>query len=228
MSKTGKRLKNAKAKIEKGKVYNIVEAIKLVKDTSQVKFDATIEVHAKLGIDPKKGDQIVRGSVVLPHGSCKVMKVAAFVPADRVKEAKEAGADLAGDDDLIEEIKKTGKCDFDIAVTVPSMMKNLAAVARVLGQKGLMPNPKTDTISDDLKKMIGELKKGKLSYKNDDTANVHSIIGKSSFTEEQLVENFKAFLESLKKIKPASVKGSYIKSLTITSSMGPGIRVSMN
>lgn len=228
MSKTGKRLKAAKAKLEAGKTYSIEEAIKLIKETAGVKFDATVEIHAKLGIDPKKGDQIVRGSVVMPHGSGKTMKVAAFVPADRIKEAKEAGADIAGDDDLINEIKKTGKTDFDIAVTVPSMMKNLAAIARVLGQKGLMPNPKTDTISEDLKKMIGELKKGKLSYKNDDTANVHSIIGKVSFSEQQLAENFKAFLESLKKIKPASIKGSYIKSMFLTSSMGPSIKVSSN
>ncbi len=228
MSKTGKRLQAAQAKVEKGKTYSITEAVKLVKETSNVKFDATVEVHAKLGIDPKKGDQIVRGSVVLPHGSGKSLKVAAFVPTDRIKEAKTAGADIAGDDELIEEIKKTGKCDFDVAVTVPSMMKNLAVIARVLGQKGLMPNPKTDTINEDLNKMIGELKKGKLSYKNDDTANVHAVIGKVSFTEEQIQDNFKAFLESLKRIKPASIKGSYIKSLTVTTSMGPGIRVNSN
>lgn len=228
MSKISKRLKSAKEKIELGKTYSIEEAIKLIKETSQVKFDASVEVHSKLGIDPKKGDQIIRGSVILPHGSGKTVKVAAFVPEDRVKEAKDAGADIVGNEDLINEIKKSGKCDFDIAVTIPAMMKPLAMIARVLGQKGLMPNPKTGTIGEDLTKMISELKKGKFSYKNDDTANVHFTIGKVSFDEKKLVENFKAVLDSLKKGKPASLKGTYIKSMFLTSSMGPSIRVKTN
>ena len=228
MSKISKRLKEAKAKIEKNKVYSIEEAIKLIKETSKVKFDASVEVHTRLGTDPKKGDQIVRDSVVLPHGTGKTIKIAAFVPTDRVKESKDAGADIIGDEELIAEIKKSGKCDFDIAVTTPAMMKQLAVVARVLGQKGLMPNPKTGTIGEDLKKMISELKKGKVAYKNDNTANVHLIIGKVSFEDKALAENFNAFLNSLKKNKPQSLKGTFIKSMTLSSSMGPGIRVSIS
>lgn len=226
--KTSKRLKTAKEKFENTKVYPITEAVKLVKETSLVKFDATVEVHAKLGIDPKKGDQIVRDSVTLPHGTGKTVKIAAFVPADLAKTAQAAGADIVGDEDLVETIQKSGKCDFDIAVTTPTFMKSLAVIARVLGQKGLMPNPKTGTIGEDVAKMIGELKKGKVSYKNDNTANVHVVIGKTSFADSALVENFQVFLDSLKKAKPSTAKGTYIKSLTITSSMGPGIKVSMN
>lgn len=228
MSKTSKRLKAAKAKIESDKIYGMEEAIKLVKETSAVKFDASVEVHARLGIDPKKGDQIVRDSVVMPHGTGKTVRVAAFVSEDRVKEAKSAGADLVGGEELIAEIKKTSKTDFDVAVTIPEMMPKLAVIAKVLGQKGLMPNPKTGTIGPDLTKMIGELKKGKVSYKNDATSNVHLTIGKVSFDEAKLLENFKAFLDSLKKAKPQSVKGTYIRSMFISSSMGPSIKVSIN
>jgi len=226
--KISKRFKAIAAKVDNNKVYTIEEAVKLVKETSDVKFDASVEVHAKLGIDPKKGDQIVRDSVSLPHGTGKTLRVAAFVPADLAKEAKAAGADVVGDEDLIEEIKKTSKCDFDIAVTTPGFMKQLSVIARVLGQKGLMPNPKTGTIGEDVIKMISELKKGKVSYKNDNTANIHVVIGKVSFAENALEENFKVLLDSLKKAKPQAIKGTYLKSLTITSSMGPGIKVSVN
>ena len=228
MSKVSKRLKEAISKIESDKIYPIAEAIKLVKETSVVKFDASIEVHARLGIDPKKGDQIIRASVVLPHGTGKTVKIAAFVPEDRMKEAKDAGGDLVGSEELIAEIKKTSKTDFDIAVTVPEMMPKLAVIAKVLGQKGLMPNPKTGTIGPDLVKMIGELKKGKVSYKNDSTANVHLTIGKVSFDEAKLIENFETFVDSLKKAKPSSLKSTYIKSLFLSSSMGPSIKVSIN
>ena len=225
--KIGKRLKNFKAKIDNTKVYTVEEAVKLVKETAVAKFDTTIEAHASLGIDPKKGEQIVRASVNLPHGSGKKVRIAAFVPEVDVKKAKDAGASVAGGETLIEEIKKTGKCDFDIAVTVPDMMKNLASIARVLGQKGLMPNPKTGTIGTDIVKMIEELQKGKVSYKNDDTANVHLAIGKASYTEQQISENFQAFVDSLKKAKPA-MKGTYIKSVHLSSTMGPSIKVAIN
>lgn len=226
--KIGKRLKNFKAKIENGKAYSMEEAIKLVKETAPLKFDATIEAHANLGIDPKKGDQIVRASVDLPHGSGKKVRIAAFVSDADTKKAKDAGADVVGGEALIEEIKKTGKCDFDIAVTVPDMMKSLAAIARVLGQKGLMPNPKTGTIGTDIVKMIEELKKGKVSFKNDDTSNVHLALGKASYTEDQLKENFLAFVDALKKAKPQNMKGTYIKSVHLSSTMGPGVKVSVN
>lgn len=227
MSKISKRLKAAQAKVS-DQLYSPVEAISLVKETAALKFDATIELHAHLGIDPTKGDQLIRGSVVLPHGSGKKVRVAAFVPESLVKVAKDAGADIIGGEDLIEQIKKDSKCDFDIAVTVPEMMKNLAGIARILGQKGLMPNPKTGTIDTDVKKMVTELKAGKISFKNDDTANVHVPIGKASYTEEQLLANFKTFVDVLKKAKPTSVKGSYLKSLYLSSTMGPGIKVNAN
>jgi large subunit ribosomal protein L1 len=226
--KIGKRLKNFKAKIDNTKVYAVEEAVKLVKETAVAKFDTTIEAHASLGIDPKKGEQIVRASVNLPHGSGKKVRIAAFVPESDVKKAKDAGASVAGGETLIEEIKKTGKCDFDIAVTVPDMMKNLASIARVLGQKGLMPNPKTGTIGTDIVKMIEELQKGKVSYKNDDTANVHLAIGKASYTEQQITANFQAFVDSLKKAKPQNVKGTYIKSVHLSSTMGPSVKVATN
>jgi large subunit ribosomal protein L1 len=226
--KIGKRLKNFKAKIDNMKVYEAAEAVKLVKETASLKFDATIEAHAKLGIDPKKGEQIVRASVNLPHGSGKKVRIAAFVADTDAKKAMDAGATIAGGEALIEEIKKTGKCDFDIAITVPDMMKHLAAIARVLGQKGLMPNPKTGTIGTDIVKMIEELKKGKVTYKNDDTANVHLAIGKASYTEEQILANFEAFVDSLKKAKPQNVKGVYVKSVHISSTMGPSVKVATN
>ena len=180
-----------------------------------------------MGIDPKKGDQIIRGAIVLPHGTGKVLKIAAFVPEGKIKEAKQAGADLAGGDELINEIKKTGKCDFDLAVATPEIMKNLAVIARTLGQKGLMPNPKMGTIDSDLKKMIGELKKGKVSYKNDDTANVHLLIGKVSFGEKELLENFQTFFDALKKSKPQSAKGVFFKSIHLASSMGPSVKIAV-
>lgn len=228
MAKISKRLKEARTKIDKNKSYTAEEAIKLVKETSKVKFDASVEVHSKLGIDPKKGEQIVRGSIVLPHGTGKSLKIAAFVSDAQAKEAKAAGADVVGGDELIEEIKKTGKTDFDVAVTTPDMMKKLAVVARVLGQKGLMPNPKTGTIGPDIKKMVEELKKGKVSYKNDTTANIHLSIGKTSFDDKQLLENYEAFIDSLKKAKPQGIKGTYIRSLYMTSSMGPSVKLLVN
>jgi len=202
MAKIGKRLKEAKAKIESDKVYEISEAIKLAKETSKVKFDASLEVHARLGIDPKKGDQIIRGAVVLPHGTGKAIKIAAFVADDKAKDAKAAGADVIGNEDLIAQIKKTSKTDFDIAVATPDMMPKLAAIAKILGQKGLMPNPKAGTIGPDITKIIEELKKGKVAYKNDAQANVHVLIGKLSFDDAKLQENFTTFLDSLKKSKP--------------------------
>lgn len=228
MAKIGKRLKEAKSKIESDKIYDITEAIKLAKETSKVKFDASLEVHARLGIDPKKGDQIIRGSVVLPHGTGKAVKIAAFVTDDKKDAAKNAGADIIGNEDLIEQIKKTSKTDFDIAVTTPDMMPKLAVVAKILGQKGLMPNPKAGTIGPDIAKMIEELKKGKVSYKNDAQANIHILIGKVSFDDDKLKENFITFLDSLKKSKPQSLKGTFIKNMSISTSMGPGIKVSIN
>ncbi len=213
------------AKVDKNKVYPIDEAIKLVKETSGVKFDASVEVHAKLGIDPKKSEQQIRSTVSLPHGTGKSTKVAAFVNAEKEKEAKEAGADFVYGEEEIKKIKDTGKIEFDVIVTTPDMMPKLATVAKILGPKGLMPNPKTETVSPNVKKMIDELKKGKLTFKNDDTANVHVPIGKVSFSENNLKENYQALVDALNKAKPSATKGVYIKNLVICSTMGPAIKV---
>jgi len=182
------------AKVDPKKVYTVEEAIKLVRETSGVKFDASVEVHANLGIDTKKTEQQVRTTVVLPHGTGKTKKVAAFVSAEKEKEAKEAGADFVYSEEDIKKMKDTAKIDFDVAVTTPDMMPKLAMVAKILGPRGLMPNPKTDTVGPNIKKMIEEQKKGKVTFKNDDSGNVHQLVGKLSFTDAQLKENLDVFL----------------------------------
>lgn len=221
-----KRYKALAQKIEPGKVYPLDEAIALLKE-SPVKFDAAVEVHVHLGIDPKKGEQMVRGTVVLPHGSGKTRRVAAFVSPDKEAEAKEAGADVIGTQEVIDAIKATGKINFDIAVATPDMMRKLAPIAKNLGQAGVMPNPKTETVGPNVKKMVSELKGGKIAFKNDDTSNIHQIVGRLSFTPEQLKENISIFVDVVKKAKPAESKGTYMKSVTVTSTMGPGISVSL-
>ena len=222
-----KRMSAAKAKIDPAKTYSVDEALALVKETSKVKFDAAVEVHARLGVDMSKSDQQIRATVTLPHGSGKTKSVAAFVSAANEKVAKEAGADFVYGEEEIKKIKDTGKIAFDIAIATPDMMPKLAPVAKVLGPKGLMPNPKTETVGTDVKKMITELKKGKVTYKTDDTGNVHVSVGKVGFDTAKLKENFTAFMDSLKKAKPSSTKGTYIKALYLTSSMGPSIKVSV-
>jgi len=226
MSKKSKRYKEAKSKIAFDRAYSLEEALKILRDTSNVKFDASVEVHMKLGIDPQKGDQVVRSTVVLPHGTGKTKKIAVFVTPAKEKEAKAAGADLVGGLDLINRIKKDGKCEFEVAVAEPSIMKDLAVIAKTLGTKGLMPNPKTGTVTSDIKKAIEELKKGKTAFKNDDSANVHLMVGKLSFTDEQLKENISTFVNTVKGLKPEGSKGTFIKSITICSTMGPGIKIS--
>src|SRR3989339_1988189 len=183
-----KRYMELSAKIDKNTAYPPEEAIKLVKETASVKFDPSVEIHVRLGIDPKKGDQQIRGTVVLPHGSGKNKKIVVFATGEKAKDAKEAGADIVGAEELIEEIKKTGKCDFEIAVATPDMMKSLAVVARILGTKGLMPSPKNETVTMDIKKTVEELKKGKIAFRNDDTANLHVTIGKASFDAAKHLE----------------------------------------
>jgi|CXWL01.1.fsa_nt_gi large subunit ribosomal protein L1 len=221
----GKKYTEAAKLVDSKKSYTTAEAMELVKKTSTSKFDASVEVHVNLGIDPKKSDQQVRGTVSMPNGTGKTKKVAAFVAPDKEKEAKEAGADLVGAEEMIEALLKTGKIDFDIAVATPDMMPKLAKVAKVLGPKGLMPNPKSDTVGTNVTKMISELKKGKLAYKNDDYGIIHTMIGKTSFDAAKLAENFEALMEALRKSKPSSSKGIYLKKVTVTASMGPGIKV---
>lgn len=213
--------------LEKNKLYTPEEALKLAKEISKEKFDASIEVHANLGIDPKKSDQIVRGTIKLPHSVGKSKKIIAFVGAGKEKEAKEAGAEIVGGEELITEIIKTGKCDFEVSVATPDMMPKLAKAAKILGPKGLMPNPKTDTVGADIKKIIEDVKGGKLAFKNDDTSNVHQIIGKVSMDINALTENFNAFIGALKRAKPSSSKGTYFKKITVCSTMGKPIRVAV-
>ncbi len=225
MSKQSKRYQQAKAKVDATKKYSLTEVIKLIKETSTVKFDASVEVHVKLGIDSKKGEQVVRGTVALPQGTGKTKRIVAFVTSDKEKEAKEAGAQVVGGLELISQIKKDSKCDFDIAIAVPEIMKELGQIAKILGQRGIMPNPKTGTVTTEVKKTIAELLKGKETFKNDDSGNVHLMVGKVSFLESQLKENIEAFLEAVKRARPEGIKGPYILSVTLSSTMGPGIKV---
>ena len=221
-----KRMQTAIALVDKTKIYQLDEAITLVKQTSTVKFDASVEVHVCLGIDPAKSDQQIRATVNLPHGTGKTKKIAAFVGTNNEKSAQEAGADFVYGEEEIKKIKDGSlKIEFDIAVATPDMMPKMAMAAKILGPKGLMPNPKADTVGTDIKKLVTELKKGKAAFKNDSGANVHQAIGKVSFTDAQLKENITAFVDALKRVKPNGTKGTYLKALFLTSAMGPSVKV---
>ena len=206
-------------------MYSASEAIELVKQTANTKFTGTVEVHVRLGIDPKKTDQSVRGSVSLPHGTGKIKRVAAFVTETKEKEAKEAGAVLVGGAELVKQIKETEKTDFDMAVAEPAMMKLMAPIAKILGQRGLMPNPKTGTVTENISGIIKEINAGKIDFKNDDSGNVHQIIGKTDFDSEKLVANLKIFIDALNASKPSTVKKVFITNIVVNASMGPGIKV---
>lgn len=222
----GKRYKELKQMIDAKKSYSPAEAIELAKKTSTTKFDSAIEVHVRLGIDPKKGEQQVRGTVTLPHGSGKTRKVAAFVSnAEKEKEAKDAGADPVGGEELIAEIAKTGKANFEIAVATPDMMPKMAKIAKILGPKGLMPSPRNETVTTNVAKTVAELRGGKVAYKNDDTSNLHQVIGRASFSSERLLENYAALMDAVRRSKPATSKGTYLVNVSISSSMGPGVKV---
>lgn len=219
-----KKYKKVFEKIEKDKKYSIEEAIKIIKENKIAKFDESVEIHAKLSIDPKKGEQQVRGAVILPHGTGKTKKVA-VITSTKVKEAKDAGADIVGGEEMIEKIKNNKISRFDILVATPEMMPKLAQVAKILGPRGLMPSPKTETVTEKIKETVEMLKKGKVSFKNDDGANIHQLVGKVSFDENKLKENIEAFLGSLQKAKPQAAKGKYIVSVSICSTMGPGVKI---
>jgi large subunit ribosomal protein L1 len=236
-----KELKKATKKVEKvvkkvkkvdnsaiydiSKTYNIDEALEIVKKLNKAKFDASIEAHFRLGINTKKGDQQVRGAVSLPNGTGKTVRIAAFVSPENEKAVKAAGADYVGGEDLIAEIKKSEKTDFQVAIAEPLLMKNLAMIAKILGTRGLMPSPKNDTVTTNPAKTVEELKKGKISFKNDDTGNVHAVIGKVSFDGQKLSENYKTLVDVIRKAKPAAAKGTFIKNVSISASMTPGVRV---
>lgn len=227
MKKSKRYLENL-AKIEKGKVYPVEEAIKLVKETSNAKFDSTLEVAMNLNLDTKKADQQLRGAVVLPNGTGKSKKILVLAKAEKAKEAQNAGADYVGDTDMINKIEKENWFDFDVIIATPDMMPALGKIGKILGPKGLMPNPKTGTVTVDVAKAVEDTKKGKVEYRTDSFGNIHAIFGKASFDDEKLQENLKSFVEVILKAKPATVKGTYVKNISISSTMGPGIKIDLN
>ena len=226
--KRGKKYVEAAQKIEKGKLYTKEEAVKLVKETSTSKFDGTVEVAVRLNLDTKKADQQLRGAIVLPNGTGKTKKVLVVAKGDNAKKAKDAGADFVGDTDILEKIEKENWFGFDVMIATPDMMPLLGKLGKVLGPKGLMPNPKTGTVTTDVVKAVNDVKAGRVEYRTDSFGNVHGIIGKVSFKEAQLAENLDAFMATIIKAKPATVKGDYIKNIAITTTMGPGIKILTN
>lgn len=224
MPKRGKRYLEAAKLIDRSKAYDVKEAIELVKKTNVAKFDATVEVAFRLGVDPKKADQQIRGAVVLPHGTGKVRRVLVLAKGEKAKEAEAAGADYVGDTDYINKIQQ-GWFEFDVIVATPDMMGEVGKIGRILGPKGLMPNPKTGTVTFDVAKAVNEIKAGKVEYRVDKAGNIHVPIGKVSFDTEKLVENFATIYETILKAKPAAAKGTYVKNVTVASTMGPGVKV---
>ena len=226
--KKSKRYTTNFKKIEKNKLYTVEEAVKLVKDMSNLKFDETIEVAMNLNLDVKKADQQLRGAVVLPAGTGKTKRILVLAKGDQAKAAEAAKADYDGDIDMITKIEKENWFEFDVIIATPEMMPALGKIGKLLGPKGLMPNPKTGTVTTDVAKAIEETKKGKVNYRTDSYGNIHGIIGKASFKEEDLINNLETFVETIKKAKPQAVKGTYIKNISIASTMGPGIKISPN
>ncbi len=220
----GKRLENIKKGIDLNREYKVEEAVSLLKKSANAKFDETVELHFKLGIDPKQADQMIRGTVSLPHGTGKKIRVAVIAKGEKLLEGKNSGADKVGSAEMIEEIS-AGKIDFDVLVVTPDLMKDLAKLGKVLGPKGLMPNPKSGTVTFEIEKTVKELKAGRMEYKNDPQGIVHMMCGKVSFPEASLVENVKAAIETISKAKPSSSKGVYLQSITLSSTMGPGLKL---
>ena len=224
MAKKKKKYAEAPQLVDRTKAYSVTEAVELAKKTNFAKFDATVEVAFRLGVDPKKADQQIRGAVVLPNGTGKTQRVLVFAKGEKLKEAEAAGADFVGDTDYINKIQQ-GWFDFDVIVATPDMMGEVGKLGRVLGPKGLMPNPKTGTVTFDVTKAINEIKAGKVEYRVDKAGNIHVPIGKVSFEDSKLVENFTTIFETLQKAKPAAAKGTYMKNVAITTTMGPGVKV---
>jgi large subunit ribosomal protein L1 len=222
--KRSKAYRTAAEKIDADKLYPPLEAVRLAKETSTTSYDATVEVAFRLGVDPRKADQMVRGTVNLPHGTGKTVRVLVFATGDRAAQAEAAGADLVGSDDLIAQIQG-GFLDFDAVVATPDLMGKVGRLGKVLGPRGLMPNPKTGTVTMDVAKAVEEIKGGKIEFRTDKHANLHFIIGKTSFTDSQLVQNYGAAIDEVNRLKPSSSKGRYLKKATVTTTMGPGIPV---
>jgi large subunit ribosomal protein L1 len=227
MAQRSKVYRQAAEKIESGRLYSPLEAAALAKETSSSKMDATVEVAMRLGVDPRKADQMVRGTVNLPHGTGKTARVIVFATGDKAAEAEAAGADVVGAEDLIERIQG-GWLDFDAAIATPDQMAKVGRIARILGPRGLMPNPKTGTVTPDVTKAIQDIKGGKINFRVDKQANLHLVIGKASFDTEKLVENYGAALDEILRAKPSAAKGRYVKKVTISTTMGPGIPVDPN
>jgi len=225
--KKGKKLVEALKLVDRTKVYTIEEAVALVKKTAITKFDSSVEIAMHLNLDTKKADQQLRGAVLLPNGTGKTKRVLVLTKGDQATAAKNAGAEYVGDLDLIEKIEKENWFDFDVIIATPDMMPALGKIGKVLGPKGLMPNPKTGTVTTDVVKAVTEVKKGRVEYRTDSFANVHALVGKVSFTDEALIENIKAFVSLIIKSKPSTVKGKYIKNVSISSTMGPGVKLDL-
>ncbi|MFI1013593.1 50S ribosomal protein L1 [Streptomyces sp. NPDC020965] len=225
--KRSKNLRAADAKIDRDRNYAPLEAVRLAKDTASKKFDATVEVAFRLGVDPRKADQMVRGTVNLPHGTGKTARVLVFATGDRAEAARAAGADIVGSDELIDEVSK-GRLDFDAVVATPDLMGKVGRLGRVLGPRGLMPNPKTGTVTPDVTKAVTDIKGGKIEFRVDKHSNLHFIIGKASFDETKLVENYAAALEEILRLKPSAAKGRYIKKATLSTTVGAGIPLDAN
>jgi large subunit ribosomal protein L1 len=224
MANRGKKYIEAAKKVEREKTYSLTEAAELLKETGTAKFDETADIAIKLGVDPRKADQMVRGTVLLPHGTGKEVKILVFAKGEKEQEARDAGADFVGADDMVEKVKG-GWLDFDKAVATPDMMGVVGKVARVLGPRGLMPNPKVGTVTFDLKETIGDLKKGKVEFKTEKGGILHVPVGRVSFDKEKLCENIQALLDTVNKLKPLSSKGQYLKNVVLSSTMGPGIKI---
>lgn len=222
--KRGKKYQEAAKKVDKNVLHTPLQAFRFVKENASAKFDESIEVHLRLGIDPRKADQQVRGTVVLPHGTGKKVRVAVFAQGDKAKEAEEAGANIVGGADLAEKIEK-GWMDFDVSIATPDMMSIVGKLGKILGPRGLMPNPKSGTVTFDVSKAVKDIQKGKVEYRADKYGIVHVVVGKVSFSEQQLVENYAALLDEIIRAKPSAAKGKYLKTISLSSTMGPGIRV---
>ncbi len=224
MAKKSKKYREALDKLDKSKYYELEEAVKMLKDISFEGFDASVELAMRLNVNPRKAEENIRGATVLPHGTGKTKRVLVFAKGDKAKEAEEAGADFVGDEELVEKVQK-GWMEFDTVVAAPDMMPHVGKLGRTLGPKGLMPNPKTGTVTQDIGKAVEEIKAGKVEYRVDKVGNLHIICGKKSFSEEKLVENIRSFYETIKRLRPSTVKGIFIQNLAISTTMSPGVRV---
>lgn len=227
MGNQGKRYQKAVESLERNKVYTLVEAVDLVKKAATAKFNETVELVVNLGVDVKKADQQVRGTVSLPHGTGKTVRIIVFAEGDQAREAQDAGADLVGSDDLVDKINK-GFLDFDLAIATPDMMRHVGKLGKVLGPRGLMPNPKTGTVTNDVEKAVQEFKAGRIEYRTDKAGGIHVPVGKAQFADDQLIQNIRTVMDALIRAKPITAKGTYIKSVYLTSTMGPGVKLDTN